>query len=119
MIVRNFLEAPGTVKAIHDGIGQSKSARVFAKTDFDTALRFIDYLEMEPGSTIGVHKHGANEEAYVVLAGSGIMITNDERQAVKTGDIILNKPGWAHGLENTSTEILKLFVFEVEQERTL
>ena len=33
----------------------------------------------------------------------------------KTGDVILNKPGWQHGLENTSEELLKLLVFEVDQ----
>jgi mannose-6-phosphate isomerase-like protein (cupin superfamily) len=90
---------------------------VFDRNDFDTALKFINYLEMEPGSTIGVHKHGANEEVYVVLAGSGVMTVNDEQRAVKTCDIIVNKPGWAHRLENTSEETLKLFVFEVDQER--
>jgi mannose-6-phosphate isomerase-like protein (cupin superfamily) len=117
MIVRNFLEATGKVQAIHEGKGVGKNARVFDAADFDTPLKFINYLEMEPGSSIGVHRHGANEEVYVVLAGYGVMTVNDERQAVKPGDIILNKPGWQHGLENTSQELLKLFVFEVEQVR--
>jgi mannose-6-phosphate isomerase-like protein (cupin superfamily) len=119
VIIRNFLEAPGKRQSVHEGVGQSWNVRVFDNADFDTALKFINYLEMEPGSTIGVHKHSANEEVYVVLAGSGVMTVNDDRRAVKTGDIIVNKPGWAHGLENTSEEILKLFVFEVEQERKL
>ena len=101
MIVRNFLDAPGKIQAIHAGKGQGKNARVFDATDFDTPLKFINYVEIEPGSSIGVHRHGENEEVYVVLSGSGVMTVNDERQAVKTGDIILNKPGWQHGLENT------------------
>jgi mannose-6-phosphate isomerase-like protein (cupin superfamily) len=114
MIVRNFLDAPGKVQSIHEGKGVGKNARVFDKADFDTPLKFINYIELEPGATIGVHRHGANEEVYVVFGGSGVMITNDERQAVKTGDIILNKPGWEHGVENTSQELLKLFVFEID-----
>jgi mannose-6-phosphate isomerase-like protein (cupin superfamily) len=117
MIIRNFLEAPGKMQAIHAGKGQGKNARVFETADFATPLKFINYLEMEPGSSIGVHRHGNNEEVYVVLAGHGVMTVNDEQQAVKTGDIILNKPGWQHGLENTSSELLKLFVFEVDQVR--
>lgn len=114
MIIKNFLEAPSTVKSIHDGKGVGKNARVFVAADFDTPLKFINYAEMEPGSSIGIHRHGENEEVYVVLAGQGIMITNDERQAVKAGDIILNKPNWEHGIENTSNEPLKLLVFEVD-----
>ncbi|OGO33698.1 MAG: cupin [Chloroflexi bacterium RBG_16_56_8] len=115
MIVRNFLDAPGQVQSIHGGKGQGKNARVFDKPDFDTPLKFINYVELEPGASIGVHRHGDNEEVYVVLSGNGVMIVNDERQAVKTGDIILNKPGWEHGIENTSLEHLAIFVFEVDK----
>jgi mannose-6-phosphate isomerase-like protein (cupin superfamily) len=114
MIVRNFLKAPGKTQSIHEGKGVGKNARVFDQADFDTPLKFINYVELEPGASIGVHRHGDNEEVYVVLSGSGIMIVNDERQAVKTGDIILNKPGWEHGIENTSSTSLQLFVFEVD-----
>jgi mannose-6-phosphate isomerase-like protein (cupin superfamily) len=115
MIVRDFLQTLGTLQAIHDGRGRGHNVRVFDQADFDTPLKFINYLEMEPGSSIGNHCHGENEEVYVVLSGSGVMIVNDERQPVKTGDIVLNKPGGQHGLENTSAETLKLLVFEVDK----
>lgn len=115
MIVRNFLQATGKIQSIHGGKGVGKNVRVFDQSDFDTPLKFINYVELEPGATIGAHRHGANEEVYVVLAGSGVMIVNDERQAVKPGDIILNKSGWAHGIENTSPEPLAILVFEVDQ----
>jgi quercetin dioxygenase-like cupin family protein len=115
MIVRNFLETPGKIQSIHSGKGVGKNARVFDASDFDTPLRFINYVELEPGATIGVHRHGANEEVYVVLAGNGVMIVNEERRAVKTGDIIVNKPGWEHGIENTSSERLAILVFEVDK----
>ncbi|MBI4790523.1 MAG: cupin domain-containing protein [Chloroflexi bacterium] len=117
MIVRNFLDAPSQAQSIHGGKGQGKNARVFDKADFDTPLKFINYVELESGATIGAHRHGDNEEVYLVLSGNGVMIVNDERQAVKTGDIILNKPGWEHGLENTGDEPLRLFVFEVDRIR--
>ena len=42
------------------------------------------------------------------------MTANDESRAVKPGDVILNKPGWQHGLENSSDEPLKVLVFEVD-----
>ena len=45
------------------------------------------------------------------------MTVNGASQAVETGDVILNKPGWQHGLENTGKEPLKLLVFEVDQVR--
>ena len=117
MLIRNLFDAPYQVQSIHDGRGCGKNALVFDCADFDTPLKFIRYVEMEPGSSIGVHPHGENEEIYAVLSGNGVMTVNDESQAVKSGDVILNKPGWRHGLENTSNEPLKLFVFEVDQVR--
>ena len=90
MIVRNFLEAPYQIQSVHDGKGVGKNAKVFSAEEFDTPLKFIYYTQMEPGASIGVHPHGENEEVYVVLSGAGIMTVNDERQPVKTGDIIVN-----------------------------
>lgn len=115
MIVRNFLEAPCRVQSIHQGKGLGKNARVYDKPDFDTALKFINYVELEPGASIGVHRHGANEEVYVILSGRGVMTVNGETRRVKTGDVVLNKPGWEHGLENPAQEPLVVFVFEVDR----
>jgi mannose-6-phosphate isomerase-like protein (cupin superfamily) len=117
MLIRNLFDAPYTVQSIHEGKGRGKNALVFDAADFDTPCKFIRYVEMEPYASIGNHPHGANEEVYVVLSGSGVMMVNGESQPVKTGDVILNKPGWQHGLENTSEEPLKLLVFEVDQVR--
>ncbi len=118
MIVRNLFEAPYKLHAIHDGKGRGKDARVFDVQDFDTPLKFINYAELEPTASIGNHPHGANEEVYVTLSGHGVMMVNDESRAVKPGDVILNKPGWQHGLENSSDEPLKVLVFEVDQVQT-
>jgi mannose-6-phosphate isomerase-like protein (cupin superfamily) len=117
MLIRNLFDAPYELQSIHDGKGRGKNALVFDAADFDTPCKFIRYVEMEPGSSIGVHTHGENEEIYVVLSGNGVMTVNDESQSVKPGDVILNKPSWRHGLANISQEPLKLFVFEVDQVR--
>ena len=68
---------------------------------------------MDPGTSIGYHQHGENEELYVILEGSGTMTVNGETSKVQAGDVIVNKPGWSHGLENTSETTIKLLVFEV------
>jgi mannose-6-phosphate isomerase-like protein (cupin superfamily) len=115
MIVRNLRDAPGKTQAIHGGAGQGWNARVFDKADFATPLKFINYVELEPGASIGVHRHGDNEEVYVVLSGRGVMTVNGESREVATGDVILNKPGWEHGLESMSQEPLTVFVFEVDR----
>jgi mannose-6-phosphate isomerase-like protein (cupin superfamily) len=114
MLIRNLFDSPCTVQSIHHGKGRGKNALVFDAADFDTPCKFIRYVELEPDASIGNHPHGQNEEVYVVLSGNGVMIVNGASQAVKPGDVILNKPGWQHGLENASDEPLKVLVFEVD-----
>jgi mannose-6-phosphate isomerase-like protein (cupin superfamily) len=113
MIIRNYLRAEHALETSHDGKGQVLSVKLFDHADFDTPLRFLYHIEMASGTSIGYHKHGEDEELYVVLAGGGTMTVNDETREVKAGDVIVNKPGWSHGLENTSEATLELLVFEV------
>jgi quercetin dioxygenase-like cupin family protein len=113
MIVRNFFEPDGDLKPSHEGKGLVKQVNLFTQEDFDTNLRFITYCEIGPGCSIGYHQHGEDEEAYAILEGTGLMQVNGQVQEVKAGDVILNKPGWSHGLENNSTAALKVLVFEV------
>jgi quercetin dioxygenase-like cupin family protein len=113
MIVRNIREVEPRTGPSHSGKGNAREVRVFSEKDFDTNLRFIIHSELAPGTSVGYHKHGDNEEVYVVLEGRGLMTVNDEKREVVAGDVIVNKPGWSHGLENNSDLPLKILVFEV------
>jgi mannose-6-phosphate isomerase-like protein (cupin superfamily) len=113
MLTRNYLAAEHKLETSHSGKGQVKSIKLFDHTDFDTPLRFLYHIEMDPGTSIGYHQHGENEELYMVLEGNGTMTVNSEAREVQAGDVIVNKPGWSHGLENTSEKAIKLLVFEV------
>lgn len=117
MNIRNFLEAEGRDNEnCHDGIGTIKEVNLFTSKDFATNLRFINYEVMPPGTSIGVHCHGDDEEAYVILEGSGLMTVDGEKKQVKKGDIIINKPFGSHGLLNNANENLRVLVFEVRKE---
>ena len=113
MIIRNYLETSPKLQNAHDGIGEIRNVFLFGEQDFETPLRFVIYSEIEPGDSIGIHRHEDNEEVYVILEGTGEMTVNGETRAVKQGDVLLNKPFWSHGLVNTSEAVLKILVFEV------
>jgi mannose-6-phosphate isomerase-like protein (cupin superfamily) len=113
-MIRNFLTIPSTQDVAHGGRGKIRNALVYDAADFSTNLRFIIYSELPPGTSIGAHAHGNNEEVYVILEGSGTMSINGETHEVRAGDVILNRPYWSHGLENTSQAGLKILVFEVQ-----
>ena len=102
----------------HGGQGLIRFARVLERADVSGACNFIDFAILPPGTSIGPHRHeDAEEEYYLVLAGTGQMWRNGASFPVQTGDLIRNPCGGAHSLVNTGTEDLKIFVFELAVSR--
>ena len=113
-MIRNIYNSPSQLEGSHDGKGLVKNALLYGDADFSTNLRFVIYTELPPGTSIGNHTHGNDDEVYVILEGLGTMTIDGEAHEVSAGDVILNKPYGSHGLENTSDDILKILVFEVQ-----
>lgn len=57
-------------------------------------------IELDPGASIGYHKHEKNEEVSVIIAGAGIYTEEGEDLLVSSGDVLLCRKGNAHGLKN-------------------
>lgn len=72
----------------------------------------IHIIEVEPGcETTEFHKHYHEDEAVLILAGSGTARIGDDRLSVKTGDFLGYRAGGeAHTIENTGTEVLRCLV---------
>jgi mannose-6-phosphate isomerase-like protein (cupin superfamily) len=102
----------------HGGQGSIHFCRVADATALSGALNFIDLAVVPPGASIGVHQHGDDEEEfYLVLDGVGRMWRDGAEFAVRAGDLVRNQPGGVHGLVNTGTEDLRIFVFELKAGR--
>ncbi|NEW05774.1 cupin domain-containing protein [Paenibacillus sp. SYP-B3998] len=112
MDVRNFLEAALESGTSHRGEGEVSSVELYSQADHESPLRFLYYVEIPPGASIGQHRHKADEEMYVILEGCGLMTVEEETKEVKAGDTILNKPYGSHGLKNNTDDILKLLIYE-------
>jgi mannose-6-phosphate isomerase-like protein (cupin superfamily) len=113
MVRKNVYSAQKEDVIAHGGAGKIRFARPFSAADFETDLSFIDYVEIPPGSSIGVHTHGENEEVYFIVRGKGIMITNGTEYRVEAGDLIVNQRGWTHGLRNDTSAPLHVLVWEI------
>ena len=113
MPIENFLDAQPVETICHDGDGLIKIANLF-NDDFRTALQFVHYTVLPARTSIGMHKHGDDEEIYFILEGCGVIDAGGVRSPVKKGDVILNRPFGTHALYNTSdSEELKMLVVEV------
>lgn len=113
-MIKNFLTTNKQIQeSSHDGKGPVNLFEIWSKSDFSSKIDFIDRVVVPPGSTIGFHKHGENEEMYVVLEGQGLMNIEGEEIAVNKGDMILNPVGGSHGLVNNSKENTDILVIQV------
>jgi glyoxylate utilization-related uncharacterized protein len=111
--IRNFLQSHlEDLPNCHDGVGVLKNITLFSKEDFQSPLRFLNYTLLPPGTSIGVHTHGNDEEIYIVLEGEGQMTVEGSTYPVQAGSVILNRPYGSHGLENTGSSEMKVLVFE-------
>jgi len=113
-MIRNFLETEKQIQhSAHGGVGDVALFEVFGRNDFASNCQFVDRQIIPPNSTVGYHKHGNNEELYIILQGSGMMTIDGENFRVKKGDIIKNRPYGEHGLVNDSNEDIELLIIEI------
>ena len=97
----------------HDGEGLIRFRRVFESGAFVGLCNFVDYAVLPPGTSIGLHRHGRDEEIYLVLEGEGTMTLDGEELRVHAGNVIVNRPDGQHGLRNDGDSDLRLFVVEI------
>lgn len=113
MKIHNFLELELEDVVIHEGKGLCRHSTVFAEEEMDAPVRFINYTVIPPAASFGDHKHGNDNEFYVILSGEGVYRQDGEETRVKKGDIIMNAPFGTHGIENTGEVDMEVLVFEV------
>jgi mannose-6-phosphate isomerase-like protein (cupin superfamily) len=110
----NIFTLPLLPESAHGGDGLVNAVRIARAGDLAGACDFIDYAEVPPGTSIGDHRHGPDEEEfYLILAGRGLLRLEDRTGEVAAGHLIRNPPGGLHGLRTIGDEPLKLFVFQL------
>ena len=110
MITKNIDEGGDWIEHCHGGKDSIHFFRIFESKDFESNCSFVDRSILPPGSSIGLHKHGQNEEMYFIIEGRGIMTVDGEEREVKEGYVVLNKANGTHGLRNESNKDLKILV---------
>ena len=89
-IKEHLREGEGSVQMIHlvDGSTQ-KNARLFTE------------MTLNPGCSIGYHKHDSETEYFFILSGTGTVNDDGKEVQVKPGDSIITGNGAFHSIKNT------------------
>jgi quercetin dioxygenase-like cupin family protein len=64
---------------------------------------------LDPGASIGFHRHEDDYEIIYIITGRGTMVTEEGKESLKTGSCTYCPPGKAHSLVNTSQDELIFF----------
>ena len=91
------------------GTGTIHAAYAFPRTTAtaEQAIKEIAWLTIPAGSSIGLHQHANNEDAYIIVKGHGVFTdTLGKTTPVGPGDVTIARPGNKHGLANTGKEDL-------------
>lgn len=86
------------------GVGVLYGKFGFTRNDAtqDMVIKEIGWMTLEPGASIGMHKHEINEDAYIIVSGAGVFSdTAGKETPVKAGDVTIARAGNKHALKNT------------------
>ncbi|MEA4871330.1 MAG: cupin domain-containing protein [Synergistaceae bacterium] len=100
MVLKNSSAAERREKLGGCGIG---AADTFPVTIPDENGAFImsTRLELDPGASVGYHKHTGTEEVYFIMTGKGLYTEEGEKCTALPGDVFLCREGCSHGILNT------------------
>ncbi len=101
MIIRRSEHPARRIEGCHHGTGVLWCAEIlgdYRKTE--AGFKYVHDNHLDPGASIGEHRHENDEEIYVILHGHGTMKVDGVEQAVGPGDVCLTRHGHRHDLVN-------------------
>ena len=100
----------------HEGTGELLCRWALARGDSQLGIQFMHDDVIEPGASIGEHRHD-DEEVYFVVDGHGTMLLDGQSVPIGPGDVAMVQPGHTHGLLNSTDGPKRLIVICVKYAR--
>jgi mannose-6-phosphate isomerase-like protein (cupin superfamily) len=95
----------------HDGRGSVYTKRAYQAPDL--GVNFVDLTVVPVNSEIGIHTHALdNQEIYVIISGRAHMTLDGAEFSVGPGDVVINRPGGTHSLQNSGDSEVRMVVIE-------
>ena len=91
--------------AVKGGKGPYDSTHIFTAEELDK-INLFAVNTLPPGSSIGVHPHQSEGEAYVILQGQATVTEDGQDYLLNPGDAEYCTGGHTHGIANDSDEPL-------------
>jgi mannose-6-phosphate isomerase-like protein (cupin superfamily) len=73
----------------------------FVDCEKEKNIRMLAEITLQPGCSVGYHKHENETEYYIIISGTGTVNDDGVENQIKAGDTIITGNGASHGLTNT------------------
>lgn len=83
-----------------NGVGVSVFDHILEKTEMKTNCRMFTKITLEPGASIGYHKHEKEEDIYYVINGIATVRDNGEMKTLYPGEVLFTGDGDSHSIAN-------------------
>lgn len=103
MRIRSFETGSYIPQQLRGGAGEVDLLEVLGPADFETSFEFIKTGRLEPGVSVGLHRHEQSEECLVLMDGPLTVAHNDYTAVLEPPAVALCRAGDAHGIFNHST----------------
>ncbi|WP_049923789.1 cupin domain-containing protein [Halopiger djelfimassiliensis] len=101
MRVLNKEDAPALSR--NDGL---VSRILHSQGDVSETELTVTWVDVEPGARQVRHEHEP-EQVYVIVAGEGLMVVDEDERAVEAGDLVHVPAHTEHGIRNTGDRTLE------------
>lgn len=99
------------------GKGTAQVSSLFEKGEYRGHARLMAVLELEPGCSVGDHRHQEEEEFVYILSGRAVYYDNGVREELLPGDAALTVSGEGHEIVNEGTETLRYLAMVLTYDR--
>jgi len=93
---------------LRGGAGEVTMFHFLTEQEARGSGRLFAKLVIEPGSSIGLHKHEGEMEAYYILKGKGLVSDNGTEVVLEAGDCHFCPDGNTHSLKSVGDDTLEL-----------
>ena len=87
---------------MRDGEGSTRLTYLLDGSTQKNARMFAE-ITLNPGCSIGYHKHDSETEYYFILSGEGTVNDDGKEVIVKQGDSVITGNGASHSIKNTGS----------------
>ena len=100
MIKRKSAMRREPMEKARGGVGVALFDHILEKTEMRTNCRMFTRIILEPGASIGYHKHEKEEDIYYIITGIATVCDNGETRTVYPGEVVHTGDGDSHSIAN-------------------